>query len=194
MDDTIRWLLVVGGLMAGASGIVLIATRPIAGGRAFIAKLVGRQELWFAFAVGASMMLGSLFLSEALHYLPCKLCWYQRICAYPLGVILGWGAFRRDRNAWAPALTLATVGSLVSAWHIAIDRIPGLDTGSCDPAVPCTVRWKGFDNEFGFVTIQVLALCCFLFIIGMGLHALARPVHPFTESEAELPADQPAEV
>ncbi|MEZ5321860.1 MAG: hypothetical protein R2698_07280 [Microthrixaceae bacterium] len=82
------------------------------------------------------------------------------------------GLRHRDRGAWAPALTLATVGAAISTYHILIDVGAISDPGSCDPSNPCTLRWKGFDH--GWSTIQVGALCCFVFIIGLGLHALAR--------------------
>src|SRR2546430_17602949 len=28
----------------------------------------------------------SLFFSEIAHFVPCELCWYQRICMYPLSI------------------------------------------------------------------------------------------------------------
>lgn len=118
------------------------------------------------------MTAASLTLSEVFHYEPCRWCWFQRIFAYPLCVVLGWAAVRRDRNGWAPALTLAGIGITVSTWHIAIDLRWIEDLGSCSVGSPCTTRWNGFDQ--GYSTIQVGAFCCFLFIIGAGLHGLAR--------------------
>ena len=138
-----------------------------------MSRVIGGQELWFAFAAALLMTLSSLYLSEVLHYLPCRLCWFQRICAYPGVVVLGWAAFTRDRNAWKPALTLAGIGIAVSIWHVLLDVGVISDTGSCDPTNPCTLRWQGFDHPWS--TIQVGAGCCFLFIIGLGIHALARP-------------------
>ena len=40
--------------------------------------------------------LGSLYFSEIMNFIPCKLCWYQRILMYPLVVLLGIAAVRRD--------------------------------------------------------------------------------------------------
>ena len=45
-------------------------------------------------------MAGSLYLSEVAHFLPCRLCWYQRIGMYPLAVILVIAAIRRDTRVW----------------------------------------------------------------------------------------------
>ncbi len=41
---------------------------------------------------------GSLFMSEVLLWVPCVLCWYQRILMYPLTLILTVGILRRDRG------------------------------------------------------------------------------------------------
>jgi len=173
MDDLIPTLILVGAYLAGASGVILIACRFFPAGRAFVRQMVGGQELWFAFAAALLMSLASLYLSEIRHFNPCRFCWFQRICAYPLTIVLGWAAWRRDRQAWAPALTLAGIGVALSTWHIALD-IGWISEGdSCDPLNPCTTRWNGFENSWS--TIQVGALCCFLFIIGLGLHALASP-------------------
>ena len=40
-------------------------------------------------------MLGSLYYSLIADYSPCELCWYQRICMYPLAPILLVGAIRK---------------------------------------------------------------------------------------------------
>lgn len=41
---------------------------------------------------------GSLFFSEVLGWVPCVLCWYQRILMYPLALLLAIGIVRRDRG------------------------------------------------------------------------------------------------
>ena len=34
-----------------------------------------------------------MFLGEILGYAPCVLCWYQRICMFPLVLVLAAGAY-----------------------------------------------------------------------------------------------------
>lgn len=173
MDDLIRTLMIVAAYLAGASGLFLVVARFSAGGRALVQRLIGGQELWFAFAAALLMSLSSLALSEIFHFNPCRWCWFQRVFAYPNVIVLGWAAVRRDVKAWAPALTLAGIGIAASTWHILIDLGVISEGDSCDPLNPCTTRWQGFEN--GWSTIQVGAFCCFLFIIGLGLHAVAKP-------------------
>lgn len=104
---------------------------------------------------------GSLYLSEVAGYIPCALCWYQRIAMYPLVVVVGVAALRRDLDAWLTALPLTVVGAGIAAWHVAVERLPDLGSGVCDPTAPCTILWV---EEFGFLTIPTMALIGFVTI------------------------------
>jgi disulfide bond formation protein DsbB len=112
---------------------------------------------------------GSLWMSEVAGYAPCVLCWYQRIAMYPLVVVLGVAAVRRDPHVWRTAVPLAVIGSAVSTWHLVVERVPSL-AGVCDPTAPCAVRWV---EEFGVLTLPAMALTGFLTVIVLTL--AARP-------------------
>lgn len=73
--------------------------------------------LAFAWLVAIVAMLGSLFYSEIRHYIPCNLCWYQRIAMYPLVFLLGVAVYRNDLGIRPYALTLVVVGWLISLVH-----------------------------------------------------------------------------
>ena len=124
---------------------------------------------------------GSLLLSEVAGYTPCTLCWYQRIAMYPLVIVVGVAAWRRDRQVWRTALPLSAVGVIIAVWHIVIERRPALG-GVCDPAAPCAVRWV---EEFGFLTLPTMALIGFAAIATLTLAARAVPA-----SEGDQRADQ----
>src|SRR5215213_8249764 len=53
-------------------------------------------ELWAAWIVALVATLGSLYYSEIADFLPCRLCWFQRIAMYPLSILLLGMAIRRD--------------------------------------------------------------------------------------------------
>src|SRR4029077_16808571 len=53
-----------------------------------IGRSLRPNALSMAFIVALLAMVGSLYFSEAAHFEPCRLCWYQRIAMYPLAVIL----------------------------------------------------------------------------------------------------------
>jgi len=112
-------------------------------------------------------MLGSLYLSEILKFVPCTLCWYQRILMYPLAIILLVGVLRRDKGVFLYVLPFSILGIGVSTYHYLLQKID-LFTHSavCNSGIPCTTTWI---NLYGFVTIPFLALAAFLAITLMGL-------------------------
>lgn len=117
---------------------------------------------WLAFVVAATSMAGSLYMSEVAGFVPCVLCWYQRIAMYPLVVILLIAAVRGDRRAGRYAIPVAAIGAAISIWHIAVQRLPGVPSGSCSLDVPCTSIYV---EVLGFITIPTMALAGFAAII-----------------------------
>ena len=126
-------------------------------------EAVAPSALWLAWVVALTCTLGSLYLSEIAHCVPCKLCWYQRIAMYPLALLLPVAAWRGDRAAIRPyGLLLAGAGLAVSAWHNYVETFPERAGGGCDPTNPCTIRWV---EGLGFWTIPRMAFVCFALVI-----------------------------
>ncbi|MDQ2673216.1 MAG: disulfide oxidoreductase [Chloroflexota bacterium] len=123
---------------------------------------IGPGALWLAALVATVATAGSLYFSEVAHYVPCALCWYQRIAMYPLVVVLGIAAVRGDVDVRRYAGPMAAIGAVISLYHIGVERLPGLPTGSCSLEAPCDLIWV---ERFGFVTIPVMALAGFLGIL-----------------------------
>jgi len=129
---------------------------------AWIRAAVWGYELWLVFLVSAIATLGSLFFSEIAGFVPCELCWYQRIAMYPLVVILAIAAVRRDRDVWHYVVPLAGIGAAISTYHYLVEWFPEADSGVCKSTVPCTFVWF---RELGFVSLPLMALCGFALII-----------------------------
>ncbi|GIU85403.1 MAG: hypothetical protein KatS3mg008_2178 [Acidimicrobiales bacterium] len=118
---------------------------------------------WAALLVAAVTMAGSLYYSEVAGFTPCELCWYQRICAYPLVLLLAVSLVRRDSGVRPYVIALAAVGLPISAYHSIVQWFPPEGgTSFCTPEAPCTTRWV---FEFGFVTLPFMAFCAFTFVI-----------------------------
>ncbi|MDO9436949.1 disulfide bond formation protein B [Hydrogenophaga sp.] len=73
-----------------------------------------------AWLIAMTATLGALFIGEVMGMTPCLLCWYQRICMFPLAAILGMAAFMDDRRGAFYALPLAVVGLGFAAYHSAL--------------------------------------------------------------------------
>jgi disulfide bond formation protein DsbB len=110
---------------------------------------------------------GSLFLSEILHLPPCLLCWYQRICMYPLVIILGVGILRRDRALYQYALPLATIGWAIALYHTLLQwKILPDSLAPCTLGVSCTTVQV---HLLGFITIPFMSFLAFTVIIAFML-------------------------
>ena len=112
--------------------------------------------------VTAVSMIGSLYFSEVVGYRPCLLCWYQRIAMYSLAVVLTVAAVRRDKAIAPYAMTLAGIGTAISAYHWLLERWPAIDTGSCSADAPCSVPYF---EVFGFISLAFMAFCAFVTVL-----------------------------
>ncbi len=125
--------------------------------------------LAFAWLVALVATLGSLYYSEVRLFLPCELCWYQRIFMYPQAILLGLALWRGDYGVWPYSLSLSLIGASISTLHLLQQRFPDLFTLACKPPVPCTVEY------IPSFPIPLQALIAFLLIaLSMGLLARYR--------------------
>ncbi len=132
---------------------------------------------WLAWFVALGATVGSLYYSEVAHFIPCQLCWYQRIAMYPLAVTLLVGALRDDRKVWWYVGPQAIAGALVALYHVQLQAFPSQHSTFCTTTEPCTIRyvWK-----FGFVSIPFMAFTAFAFIMTMMVVALLDGSGPGT--------------
>ena len=156
----------------------------LARARAGLAAEVGPQALGLATAVAATATAGSLYLSEVAHFVPCRLCWYQRFAMYPQVVLLGASALLRTTRLRPVAAALAAVGGCVSIYHLLVERYPNLETSSCDPVNPCSLIWV---ERFGYLTIPGMALSGFALILVLLAVARPRPTGPTAHPTLEVP-------
>jgi disulfide bond formation protein DsbB len=127
-----------------------------------LASSVAPQSVLFAWIVATVTTLGSLYYSEHAGFVPCELCWYQRILMYPLVLVLGVALLRRDRAVWITALTFVVLGAPLSLYHWLVERVPVFEeSSSCSTTAPCSTPWF---EKLGFVTLAWMAMSSFLLI------------------------------
>jgi len=114
---------------------------------------------------------GSLYFSEIAGYIPCELCWYQRILMYPLVVVLGVATYETRGGVWRTGLALSVPGVGVAAYHSYLQISPGA-ASTCTVGGCGSTLWTGL----GVFTIPRLSLLAFLLItVGLGVVAGHRP-------------------
>jgi len=119
--------------------------------------------LLFMFATGLIATLGSLYFSEVLKYVPCELCWYQRIFMYPQVILLGIAIAKKNYDIVIYNVTLSSLGGAISLYHYLLQKVDLLgDHSNACGIVPCNSQYI---NWFGFITIPFLALTAFIIII-----------------------------
>jgi disulfide bond formation protein DsbB len=150
-----------------------------------ITGLLSQSGYYVALLVVWIAMCGSLFFSEVWGWLPCVLCWYQRILMYPLALILPVGILRRDTALYMYVLPFSLLGAGVSLYHYVLVKTDLFPEPPCNINIPCTVEYL---NLLGFINIPLLALTAFLLISLMAaLATLGTAPSAATTETAESP-------
>jgi disulfide bond formation protein DsbB len=123
-------------------------------------KLLQRWGLYFAWLIVLISVLGSLYWSTILKIEPCTLCWYQRIFLFPLGILLGIAAYRRDSLIIPYALSLSVTGGIFAAYHVLLQK-KHLFPHFCSSGVKCT---EEHFLVFGIFSPAMLSFFTFLLI------------------------------
>ncbi len=128
-------------------------------------NLIKKNSIYYAWAISLMAILGSLYYSQVLHLPPCILCWFQRICMYPLIVVLGFAITKKSRDMVLPALVLTGIGWLISIYHnlLYFNILPEA-AAPCVAGVSCTTKLTGWLAVFpiplqaliGFTVILIL--------------------------------------
>jgi disulfide bond formation protein DsbB len=115
-----------------------------------------------AWGIALIATLGSLYFSEVLKFIPCGLCWFQRIFMYPQVILLGLAVIRKEYGIARYSLALSVIGGSISLYHYLIQKVPFFQSHaiSCG-RISCTGQYI---NWLGFITIPFLALIAFVLI------------------------------
>lgn len=135
-------------------------------------NITKKQETWLLIIWAQTLLatFGSLFYSEIMGYIPCELCWVQRILMYPLVVIYGASLLKKNKDMAFPGLILSGIGMCVSIYHYSLQKVPFLqNAGSICGDIPCNLQYV---NYFGFITIPFLAGVAFIVIFSFHIALL----------------------
>jgi len=118
--------------------------------------------LGFLFSFIASFF--PLVYSEIIHFLPCYLCWWQRVFMFPLVLMFGVALWDKDRKVMRYALPLLCVGTLISIYHNFFYYFGEQSSLPCDASgVSC---YQHIVSEFGgYISIPMMALTAFFALL-----------------------------
>jgi disulfide bond formation protein DsbB len=172
--DYIKWLLPTLTLLTQV-GISLFFLHVLFFRRGYLYKLYRNNKdklLWMGFVVALTATLGSLFYSEIVGWTPCKLCWLERIFMYPLTIILGIAAWRKDEKVGIYVLPMAAIGALISLIHYPQQIMTNFNFTSCAAEGGTSCGFK-YSLSYGYVTIPMMALTAFI-IVGILVYLKLR--------------------
>ncbi|MEY3783724.1 MAG: hypothetical protein RLZZ230_46 [Candidatus Parcubacteria bacterium] len=169
MSDTVQtlnFILALGGIsVLLVSSIILV---DLYTSREFekIIKVWG-MTAGFLFTLGSSIM--TLVYSEGFGFIPCGLCWTQRVFLYPQVFILGMAIFYKEKVAARYGLLLSIPGLIVALYQHYL-QMGGNEFIACPTSGgDCAKR---FMFEFGFVTFPLLSAFLFGFMIVLYIYIL----------------------
>ncbi|MFG1484153.1 disulfide oxidoreductase [Halobacteriovorax sp. HFRX-2_2] len=130
-------------------------------------KLVKENTLFIMWIVAILAAAGSLFFSVIMEFVPCTLCWWQRITMYPLAAILLIGFYQDDKRSILYGAPFIISGWAISIYHnlVQLKVIPE-SASPCVSGVPCSEKWI---NWFGFISIPMLAFFAFTILFSLFL-------------------------
>jgi disulfide bond formation protein DsbB len=178
-------LIADGLVVLAVLGFILSRTSPAARERwGRLRDGVTPFALHVAWITAVLATFGSLFLQYVEHFDPCQFCWFQRICMYPLSLLLGIAAFRGDLQvAKRYFIGLSLVGAGLAIYHYQLEHVPH-EVSVCGTAandVPCNIA---VFNIFGFISVPFLSMAAFLLITTLLL--VARTHDDDEEEEVEV--------
>lgn len=132
-----------------------------------VVTFFGKNSLPFSLIIASLATAGSLFLSDVARFVPCKLCWYQRIFMYPMVVVAGVGLLANEKIE-KYLIPLSIIGISISMYHYVMQLFPNLLECSEETAKCSTIQFA----EYGYITIPVMALTAFLMIILFNISSL----------------------
>lgn len=121
---------------------------------------------YLTFAISFSSILGSLYFSEIRHFVPCILCWYQRVAMYPLFMIILVGILRKDTKTIPYyVLPLSISGFLISFYqNLLYFNFLSEKSSPCILGASCTAR---FIQILGLDIPQLSLISFFLITVSM---------------------------
>ena len=127
-----------------------------------IIRFIRGREAKLALSISLLATLGSLYLSEIRGFVPCVLCWYQKIFMYPIPVLLGVFMYKKLSEVFSYILPLSFIGMLIAAYHyyLQINPHPLIPCSAIGFSVSCSERFF----NFGYITIPWMSFSAFAFV------------------------------
>ena len=154
--ETLNFYLALGGILAFLFALILVvdAKREQA-----LRPLIEKFGLIAALIVAGGSSFTALVYSEAFGFVPCGLCWLERIFLFPQVFLLLGALYFKDALVARYGLILSTTGFIIALYHHYL-QMGGNAFVKC-PAAGTVDCAKRIMFEFDFMTFPLLAAAGF---------------------------------
>ncbi|MBI3888906.1 disulfide bond formation protein B [Candidatus Nomurabacteria bacterium] len=130
----------------------------------FYLDFINKHVLILGFLISFVSAVFPLVYSEIIHFLPCYLCWWQRVFMFPLVLMFAVALWDKDRKVIRYALPLLCAGFLVSLYQNFFYYFGESSALPCDASgVSC---YQHLVSEFGgYISIPMMALTAFFALL-----------------------------
>jgi len=146
------------------SALLLLFFRPKEKSKNFYLDFINKHFLILSFLVSLFSSIFPLVYSEIIHFLPCVLCWWQRVFMFPTLLLFGTALWDMDRKVIRYAAPLLSVGFLISVYHNFNYYFGESSSLPCDASgISC---YQHIVSEFGgYISIPMMALTAFFALL-----------------------------
>jgi disulfide bond formation protein DsbB len=160
--DTLHYLnlfLGLGAILLQVVSVVVLLML-VFGARNSFLDFIKRNFLSLSFVVVLLATLFSLFYSEVINFVPCYLCWYQRIFMFPLVFLYGIALRHKDKTIERYTFPIIITGMLFALYQNFFYYFSENSLLPCDASgVSCYQR---LISEFGgYISFPMLSLTIF---------------------------------
>ncbi len=126
--------------------------------------LIKKFGLFFAFLVTLGSSITTLIYSEVFDFIPCGLCWLQRVFLYPQVLLLAFALYTKDKRVALYGIVLSVPGLIISLYQHYL-QMGGSEFITCPKAGTGANCAERILFEFNFVTFPLLSAILFSFLI-----------------------------
>jgi len=155
--------LAIGVILIQLLVIVLVINLIFFKRKRMLLNFLDKHLLLIGFLVSLGAVMVSVFYSEVVGFVPCKLCWLTRIFIYPQFILFGIALIRKEKRIINYIAGMSVFGIVISMSQY-IGQMTGLVLISCAGGSSCSAK---LIFEFGYITIPMMAFSIFALIIAL---------------------------
>lgn len=129
-----------------------------------VLNFLGTYGIHFVFFISIASTAISLFYSEILGFVPCGLCWFQRIFLYPQIFMTAIALYKKDSKIADYLIGLSISGAIIALYQHYL-QMGGSALVPCPASgADCAQR---FLFEFGYITFPLMSFTIFMLMIAL---------------------------